>query len=106
MTIGQVAEVVVMVLVPMAVARLGRQEDDDARRAGLGPAVRPLVDRPALVADDRHDRPARLRFGFFFVVAQMYVDRAAEPDIKASAQNLLIFLIYGLGTIVGSVLTG
>ena len=45
-------------------------------------------------------------FAFFFVVAQMYVDRAAGPDIKATAQNLLIFIIYGLGTIVGSVLTG
>ena len=45
-------------------------------------------------------------FGFFFVVAQMYVDRAAGPDIKASAQNLLIFIIYGMGTIIGSVLTG
>ena len=45
-------------------------------------------------------------FGFFFVVAQMYVDRAASGDIKASAQNLLIFVIYGLGSIAGSVLSG
>jgi MFS family permease len=45
-------------------------------------------------------------FGFFFVVAQMYVDRAASRDIKATAQNLLIFVVYGLGTILGSVLTG
>ena len=45
-------------------------------------------------------------FGFFFVVAQMYVDRAASPDIKATAQNFLIFVVYGIGTIVGSVLTG
>jgi MFS family permease len=45
-------------------------------------------------------------FGFFFVVAQMYVDRAATKDIKASAQSLLIFVVYGQGTIVGSVLTG
>jgi MFS family permease len=45
-------------------------------------------------------------FGFFFVAAQMYVDRAASADIKATAQNLLIFVIYGLGTILGSVLTG
>ena len=45
-------------------------------------------------------------FGFFFVVAQMYVDRAASGDIKASAQNLLIFIIYGMGTIVGSILAG
>jgi uncharacterized membrane protein YfcA len=36
----------------------------------------------------------------------MYVDRSAPADIKASAQNLLIFLIYGIGTIIGSLLTG
>jgi MFS family permease len=45
-------------------------------------------------------------FGFFFVVAQMFVDRSAGADIRASAQNLLVFLIYGLGTILGSLLTG
>jgi MFS family permease len=45
-------------------------------------------------------------FGFFFVVAQMYVDRAASKDIKASAQALLIFLVYGMGTVVGGILTG
>ena len=45
-------------------------------------------------------------FGFFFVVAQMYVDRAASPDIKATAQNLLVFVIYGLGTVIGSAITG
>ncbi len=45
-------------------------------------------------------------FGFFFVVAQMYVDRAASADIKASAQNFLIFLVYGLGTILGSIISG
>jgi MFS family permease len=45
-------------------------------------------------------------FGFFFVVAQMYVDRAASKDIKASAQSLLIFLVYGVGTVIGGILTG
>ena len=45
-------------------------------------------------------------FGFFFVVAQMYVDRAASKDIKATAQSFLMFVVYGLGTVFGSVLTG
>jgi MFS family permease len=45
-------------------------------------------------------------FGFFFVVAQMFVDRAAGMDIKASAQNFLIFVVYGVGTVAGNMLGG
>jgi MFS family permease len=36
----------------------------------------------------------------------MYVDRAASKDIKATAQSFLMFVVYGLGTVLGSVLTG
>ena len=106
MTIGQVAEVVVIGLVPLAVNRLGVK-----RTMILGALA--WVLRFGLSA---YGQPNWLMiatiglhgfaFGFFFVVAQMYVDRAAGPDIKASAQNLLIFVIYGLGTIVGSIMTG
>ncbi len=45
-------------------------------------------------------------FGFFFVPAFMYVDRSAPHDIRASAQNYLILLVYGIGTVVGSKITG
>jgi nucleoside transporter len=106
MTIGQIAEVVVMALVPLAVARLGYKKtmilgaSAWALRFGLS-----IIGQPAwlmIATIGLHG----FCFGFFFVVAQMYVDRSASPDIKASAQNLLIFLIYGLGTILGSLLTG
>ncbi len=106
MTIGQVAEVVVMALVPAAVARLGFKTtmilgaSAWALRFGLSIIGRPWWLMIATIG--LHG----FCFGFFFVAAQMYVDRAASGDIKASAQNLLIFLIYGIGTIVGSLLTG
>jgi MFS family permease len=45
-------------------------------------------------------------FGFFFVVAQMYVDKAASADIKASAQSLFVFVVYGLFNVVGNVGAG
>jgi len=106
MTIGQIAEVVVMFLVPIAVERLGVK-----RTMLLGAGAWAL--RFAL---SMFGQPLWLMvgsiglhgfcFGFFFVVAQMYVDRAATGDIKASAQNLLIFVIYGIGTIIGSVVAG
>ena len=106
MTIGQVAEMVVIVFVPLAVAKLGVKRTmligagAWALRFGLSAYGRPQGLMIATIA--LHG----FAFGFFFVVAQMYVDRAASPDIKATAQNFLIFVIYGLGTILGSLLTG
>lgn len=106
MTIGQIAEVVVMYLVPLSIARLGFKRTMIigatawAIRFGLSAMGQPwwlMISSIALHG---------FAFGFFFVPAQMYVDKAASPDIKASAQNLLIFVIYGLGTILGSILTG
>ncbi len=106
MTIGQIAETVVMVLVPITVARLGVKQTM-LLGAGMWALrfVLSMIGQPQwlmVVSIALHG----FCFGFFFVVAQMYVDRAASGDIKASAQNLLIFIIYGIGQIVGSVLSG
>ena len=106
MVIGQVAELLVIGVVPWAVHRFGVK---NTMLIGAGAwAVRfglSAIGRPQwlmITTIGLHG----FAFGFFFVVAQMYVDRAAGPDIKATAQNFLIFIIYGLGTVVGSVLTG
>ena len=106
MTIGQVAEIACMALVPAAVARFGVKStmiigaSAWALRFGLSAYGQPQWLMIATIA--LHG----FAFGFFFVVAQMYVDRAASPDIKATAQSLLIFVVYGLGTVLGSALTG
>jgi nucleoside transporter len=106
MTIGQIAEIVVMAFVPLAVARLGVKNTmligagAWALRFGLSAYGRPQWLMIATIA--LHG----FAFGFFFVVAQMYVDRAASKDIKATAQSFLMFVVYGLGTVLGSVLTG
>ena len=106
MTIGQIAEAVVMLVVPITVARLGVKKTMLlgagmwALRFGLS-----MLGSPwwlMIVSIGLHG----FCFGFFFVVAQMYVDRAATGDIKATAQSFLMFVIYGMGTIVGSVLAG
>jgi nucleoside transporter len=106
MTIGQVAEFAVMALVPLSVAKLGVKKtmiigaSAWALRFGLSAYGHPkwlMISTIALHG---------FAFGFFFVVAQMYVDRAASKDIKATAQSFLMFVVYGLGTVVGSVLTG
>lgn len=106
MTIGQIAEGVVMLLVPLSVTRLGYKNTMMigmaawAIRFGFSALGYPFWLMIATIA--LHG----FAFGFFFVVAQMFVDRAAGTDIKASAQSLLIFMIYGLGTVIGSILAG
>ncbi len=106
MVIGQVAEFLVIGLVPWVVHRIGVKQTmligagAWALRFGLSAIGQPWWLMIATIG--LHG----FAFAFFFVVAQMYVDRAAGPDIKATAQNFLIFVIYGIGTIIGSVLTG
>ena len=106
MTIGQVAELVVMFFVPMAVNKLGYKYTMLigaafwAGRFGFSIIGSPWWLMIATIGFHG------FCFGFFFVVAQMFVDSKASDDVKASAQSLLIFLIYGVGSVAGSLLTG
>jgi len=106
MTIGQVAEMLLIGLVPLAVSRFGVKNTmligagAWAARFGLSMIGQPWWLMIATISFHG------FCFGFFFVVAQMYVDRAAGDDIKASAQNLFVFIVYGIGTVVGNLLGG
>lgn len=106
MTIGQAAEAICMLLVPLSVIRLGYKKtmmigmSAWAIRFGFSALGYPFWLMIGTIG--LHG----FAFGFFFVVAQMFVDRAASIDIKASAQSLLIFVIYGLGTVAGSAVAG
>jgi len=43
---------------------------------------------------------------FVFVGAYIYVDKKAPPDLRASAQSLIAFLMLGVGMFLGSLLSG
>ncbi|HNQ21640.1 MAG TPA: MFS transporter [Phycisphaerae bacterium] len=45
-------------------------------------------------------------YTFFFFAGQMYVDRVAPPDIRASAQALIAVVTLGLGNFIGTQVTG
>lgn len=47
-----------------------------------------------------------LCYVFFFVVGQIYVDKAAPEEIRGSAQSLWAFVVFGLGLTFGSVFAG
>jgi len=45
-------------------------------------------------------------FSFFFVGGQIYVDKKANPQIRAQAQGLLFLLSFGLGLLIGNFFNG
>lgn len=47
-----------------------------------------------------------LCYDFFFVTGQIYVDKAAPPSVRASAQGLITLVTYGLGMYIGSITSG
>lgn len=106
MTLGQIVEMIVMFFVPLAVTRLGVKNTMIvgalfwAARFGLSIIGQPTWLMIATISFHG------FCFGFFFVVAFMFVDKAASADIKSTAQNLLIFVVYGIGTVIGNLIVG
>ncbi|HEY1871661.1 MAG TPA: MFS transporter, partial [Chitinophagaceae bacterium] len=45
-------------------------------------------------------------YDFFFVAGQIYVDKKANPQIRAQSQGLIIFTTYGVGLLVGAQIAG
>jgi nucleoside transporter len=45
-------------------------------------------------------------YDFFYVSAQIYVDRKAPANLRASTQGLLTFITYGVGWFIGTTLSG
>ena len=45
-------------------------------------------------------------FDFFFMTGQLYTDQEAPPHLRSTAQGFLTFLTYGVGMFTGAVLSG
>lgn len=107
MAIGQMSEVLFMLLVPFFLIRFGVKW---MLVVAMGAwALRYLV------FASFPESAALLIFGialhgicydFFFVTGQLYVDRKAPVAIRASAQGLFALLTYGAGMLVGNYMLG
>lgn len=108
-SIGQMSEVLFMVLMPWFFKRLG------LKKMLLVGMLAWLV-RYALFAMGNTDEMVWMLFlgialhgicyDFFFVTGQIYVDQKAPKDIRASAQGFITLITYGVGMGIGSVISG
>lgn len=109
MSLGQVSEVLFMVAMPLLFRRFGV-------KWMLLTGMLAWVVRYALFASGDLSTGAWMLYAgillhgicydFFFVTGQIYVDRKAGPEIRASAQGLIALLTYGVGLAIGSVAAG
>lgn len=108
-TIGQVSEVVFMLLMPFFFVRLGV-------KWMLGVGMFAWVLRYALFALGAPDPTVWMIIGgialhgicydFFFVTGQIYVDIKASERIRGQAQGLIVLITYGVGMLIGAQLAG
>ena len=105
MTLGQMSEVLFLVLIPFFFARLGVK-----KMLLIGMAA--WVLRYVLFAYGNNSGLVSLLyagillhgvcFDFFFVTGQIYVDKAVDKSQRAAAQGFIHVVTYGVGQLIGS----
>ena len=108
-SMGQMSEVIFMVLMPFFFIRLGVKKM-------LLVGMLAWAARYALFAYGNLDSAAWMIYGglllhgvcydFFFVTGQIYVDRKAPRETRASAQGFIALITYGVGIGLGSIVSG
>lgn len=108
-TIGQMSEVIFMLLMPLFFVRLGIK-----KMLLFGMFAWAL--RYALFALGATDAVTwmiisgialhGICYDFFFVAGQIYVDKKSNEKIRGQAQGFLVLVTYGLGMLIGAQIAG
>jgi nucleoside transporter len=107
MSIGQISEIMVMLALPLALAKFKWR-----KVITIGIVVWGIRYGIFLLDFDGewHYYLSILLHGFAYcfsaLAAQLYVNKIAPPEIRSSAQGFFSFLIMGVGTMVGSFIAG
>jgi nucleoside transporter len=109
MTLGQMSEIVFMILMPWFFRRLGV-------KYMLLVGMAAWVARYILFAYGNNDALVWMLYAgillhgvcydFFFVTGQIYVDQKAPGNLRAAAQGFITLVTYGVGMLIGSWLSG
>jgi len=105
MNLGQLVEIFLMLLVPLALSRFGAKW---TMVIGVGAlAIRYFALWGGVAAEQTFLYYIAILvhgiiFGFFFVGGQVYVDKKAPPEIRAQAQGLIVLISYGVGMLIGT----
>ena len=109
MTLAQMSEVVFMLMIPFLFIRLG------IKKLLLVGMIAWVVRFLLFMYGNNDSLLAFLYIGillhgvsydFFYVTAQIYMDKKAPEDMRASVQGFFTLLTYGVGWLIGSYLTG
>lgn len=108
-TIGQMSEIIFMLLMPLFFVRLGVKKM-------LAVGMLAWAVRYFLFSGGAVDSVTwmiitgialhGICYDFFFVTGQIYVDKKAHKKIKGQAQGLIILATYGIGMLVGTQVAG
>lgn len=102
MTIGQMAEILVLAAMPVLARRLSRKTLLAIGITAYAARMFLFAYAPTMPAILLGVALHGLCFGCFIFVAFMVVDENTTADVRASAQNLFNLVIVGIGIIVGS----
>ena len=108
-TIGQMSEVIFMLLIPFFFRRLGvkwmvliAMLAFVVRYALFAWAAPSVVTWMILVGIALHG----VCYDFFFVTGQIYVDKLSTPGIRGQAQGFYVLITYGVGMLIGAQVMG